>query len=60
MQFYEDLEWQIKPFFHYDRCSACKNSMTVDEQIEGHMIEEGWHTICLGCYDKFAEYGNYE
>ena len=51
MQFQEDLEWQING----NKCFACKNGMALDERTQVHMLEDGWQTICLGCYDRFME-----
>ena len=56
MQFQEDLEWQING----NKCFACKNGMALDERTEVHTTDDGGQLICLGCYDKFVEYGNYE
>ena len=51
MQFQEDLEWQING----DKCYACKNGMTSDERTIVN-TDDGWQSICLGCYDKFMEH----
>ena len=37
------------------KCYACKNGMTLDEQIEVN-TEDGYQDICLGCYDRFMEH----